>query len=141
MSSRRQKIVLIVASTVALVFLFCLLVWQRRGSAERWNTFLVGDPRMGAQTFQQKGCSGCHSVLGAGAKLAPDLGLRGAAGSSMNELVTQMWNHAPRMWEQLKISNKSFPQFTPEEMANLFAYLYVTCYDDESGDRDRKSVV
>jgi mono/diheme cytochrome c family protein len=137
MSSRRQKIILIVASTVALVFLFCLLVWQRRGSAERWNTFLVGDPRMGAQTFQQKGCSGCHSVLGAGAKLAPDLGLRGAAGSSMNELVTQMWNHAPRMWEQLKISNKSFPHFTPEEMANLFAYLYVTCYDDESGDRAR----
>jgi mono/diheme cytochrome c family protein len=53
----------------------------------------------------------------------------------MNELVTQMWNHAPRMWEQLKISNISFPQFTPEDMANLFAYLYVTCYDDESGDR------
>ena len=53
----------------------------------------------------------------------------------MNELVTQMWNHAPRMWEQLKISNMSFPQFTPEEMANLFAYLYVTCYDDESGNR------
>src|ERR1700687_3545276 len=135
MSSRRQKITLIVAATGALLFLVCILVWQRRGSPERWNTFLVGDPRMGAQTFQQKRCSGCHSVLGAGAKLAPDLGLQGAAGSSMNELVTQMWNHAPRMWKQLKISNVSFPQFTPEEMANLFAYLYVTCYDDESGDR------
>jgi mono/diheme cytochrome c family protein len=135
MSSRRQKITLIVASTVALLFLICILLWQRRGSPDRWNTFLVGDPHIGAQTFQQKGCSGCHSVLGAGAKLAPDLGLRGAAGSSMNELVIQMWNHAPRMWEQLKISNVSFPQFTPEEMANLFAYLYVTCYDDESGDR------
>ena len=135
MSSRRQKIILIVATTVALLFLCGILVWQRRGSSERWNTFLVGDPRMGAQTFQQKGCSGCHSVLGAGAKLAPDLGLQGAAGSSMNELVTQMWNHAPRMWKQLKISSVSFPQFTPEEMANLFAYLYVTCYDDESGNR------
>ena len=53
----------------------------------------------------------------------------------MNELVTQMWNHAPRMWKQLKISSVSFPQFTPEDMANLFAYLYVTCYDDESGNR------
>src|ERR1035441_6270910 len=74
MSSRRQKIILIVATTVALLFLCGILVWQRRGSSERWDTFLVGDPRMGAQTFQQKGCSGCHSVLGAGAKLAPDLG-------------------------------------------------------------------
>jgi mono/diheme cytochrome c family protein len=136
MSSRRQKIILMVASTVALLFLFGILVWQRRRSPERWDTFLVGDPRIGAQTFQRKGCSRCHSVLGAGgAKLAPDLGLQGAAGSSMNELVTQMWNHAPRMWEQIKISNVSFPQFTDEDMANLFAYLYVTCYDDESGDR------
>src|ERR1035438_2240690 len=39
------------------------------------------------------------------------------------------------MWKQQKISSVSFPQFPPEEMANLFAYLYVTCYDDESGDR------
>jgi len=59
----------------------------------------------------------------------------------MNELVTQMWNHAPRMWEQIKISNVSFAQFTAEEMANLFAYLYVTCYDDESGDRAHGEVL
>jgi cytochrome c2 len=121
-----------------MLLLLCILAWQRRGSPERWSTFLVGDPRIGAQTFQQKGCSQCHSVLGAGgAKLAPDLGLQGAAGSSMNDLVIQMWNHAPRMWEQLKISKVDFPQFTAEDMANLFAYLYVTCYDDESGDRAR----
>ncbi len=136
MSSRRQKIIFIVASTAALLLVVGVLVWQRHVSPVRGNTFLAGDPRAGAQTFQQKGCSACHSVLGAGAKLAPDLGLQGAAGSTMEELVTQMWNHAPRMWEQIKISNISFPQFTPEEMANLFAYLYVTCYDDESGDPD-----
>ena len=73
MSSRRQKIILIVAGTVALLFLVCILVWQRRGSPERWNTFLVGDPRIGAQTFQQKGCSGCHSVLGAGERSWPPI--------------------------------------------------------------------
>ncbi|MFZ0821572.1 MAG: c-type cytochrome [Candidatus Acidiferrales bacterium] len=135
MSSRRHKVILIVAIiTAALVLFLGVLAWQWRGSPEQWNSFLVGDPRAGAQTFQQKGCSSCHSVLGVGAKLAPDLGLKGAAGSTMNELVTQMWNHAPRMWEQIKLNKISFPQFTPEEMANLFAYLYVTCYDDESGD-------
>ncbi len=66
MRLRLQKIILIVASTVALLLVFCILVWQRRSSPERWNTFLVGDPRIGPQTFQQKGCSGCHSVLGVG---------------------------------------------------------------------------
>src|ERR1017187_3650826 len=93
MSSRRQKIAMIVAGTAVLLFLFCILVWQRLGSAERWNTFLAGDPRIGAQVFQQKGCSGCLSLGGAGPKLAPDLVLKGAAGPSMNGLVPKMGTH------------------------------------------------
>jgi mono/diheme cytochrome c family protein len=138
MSSRRQKFVFIVAAILVLLLVFGVFVWRWRSSPEQWGNFLVGDPRVGAQTFQQKGCSGCHSVLGAGgATVGPDLGLQGAAGATMEQLVTQMWNHAPRMWEQIKISKITFPQFTPEEMANLFAYLYVTCYDDESGDPAR----
>ena len=99
MSLRRHLIVWLVAGPVALLIVVGILVWRRGSSADRWNTFLAGDPRAGAEVFQQKGCSDCHSVLGGGGKLAPDLGLRGAQGSSMNELVTQMWNHAPRMWE------------------------------------------
>jgi cytochrome c2 len=139
MKVRRRNQWWIISSAAGLLLLLSifLFIWQRRGSADRWNIFLAGDPHAGAQTFQQKGCSECHSVLGAGGKLAPDLGLRGAAGSSMNELVTQMWNHAPRMWEQIRVSKITYPQFTAEEMANLFAYLYVTCYDDESGDPTR----
>jgi mono/diheme cytochrome c family protein len=138
MTARRQFLVWLVAATAALLFLISiLLVWQRRSVAERWNTFLVGNPHAGARTFKEKGCSECHSVLGSGGKLAPDLGLRGAAGSSMIKLVTQMWNHAPRMWEQVRSSKMAYPRFSAEEMANLFAYLYVTCYDDESGDAAR----
>ena len=136
MTVRHHFVVWVVAGTAALFILVSILVWRRESSADRWNTFLVGDPHAGAETFQQKGCADCHSVLGVGGNLAPDLGLQGAAGSSMNELVTQMWNHAPRMWEQIRSSKINYPQFAPEEMANLFAYLYVTCYDDESGNRD-----
>ena len=57
MSSRRQKVALIVASTVALVFLFGILVWQRRRSPERWNTFLVGDPRLGHKSSRKRGAA------------------------------------------------------------------------------------
>lgn len=137
MTARRQFLVWLVAAVAALLFLIGILVWQRRNDAERWNTFLVGDPHAGARTFKEKRCSECHSVLGAGGKLAPDLGLRGAAGSSMIKLVTQMWNHAPRMWEQVRSRKMAYPRFSAEEMANLFAYLYVTCYEDESGDAGR----
>jgi cytochrome c2 len=137
MAIRRHFVAWFLVGTAALVILASILVWRRGSSANRWNTFLTGDPLAGEETFEQKGCRNCHSVLGAGGKLASDLGVRGAAGSSMNELVTQMWNHAPRMWEQIRTSKISYPHFTPEDMANLFAYLYVTCYDDESGDPAR----
>jgi cytochrome c2 len=134
MNIRRQLLFWVIAAVAAVLLLVGILVRQRENVAERWNTFLVGDPRAGAQTFQQKGCGQCHAVLGVGPKLAPDLALRGAAGANMNDLTTQMWNHAPRMWEQIKRSSVAYPQFTAEDMANLFAYLYVSCYDDESGD-------
>ncbi len=135
MKVRYRIVAWVVAGAAALVIVAGIFVWRSERSSDRWNTFLTGDPHAGVDTFKQKGCGDCHSVLGAGGTLAPDLGLRGAAGSSMNELVTQMWNHAPRMWEKIRASKVNYPRFSPEEMANLFAYLYVTCYDDESGDR------
>jgi mono/diheme cytochrome c family protein len=129
----RQLIIWIIAAIIALGVLIGIVARRPRPTAEQWNTFLVGDPRVGAQTFQEKGCGQCHAILGVGPKIGPDLGLLGAAGGTMNGLAMQMWNHAPRMWDQIKHSNVPFPQFSAEEMANLFAYLYVTCYDDESG--------
>jgi mono/diheme cytochrome c family protein len=137
MSVPRQILTWIISATAALLLLIGILIWRERSVTEQWNTFLVGDPRVGAQTFQKKGCGQCHAILGVGPKIGPDLGLQGAAGSNMNDLAMQMWNHAPRMWEQIKRSSVPYPQFTAEDMANLFAYLYVTCYDDESGNVSR----
>ena len=33
-----------------------------------------GDARRGAATFQERGCTECHSFQGTGGKIAPDLG-------------------------------------------------------------------
>jgi cytochrome c551/c552 len=137
MNIRHHFLAWVLAGAAVLIILASVILWRRGSNADRWNTFLTGDPRAGAEIFQRKGCGDCHSVLGSGGTLAPDLGLQGAAGSSMNELVTQMWNHAPRMWEQIRSAKIDYPRFTSEDMANLFAYLYVTCYDDESGNPSR----
>jgi mono/diheme cytochrome c family protein len=137
----RQLLIWIIAATAALLLLIGIVVSRQRSVAEQWNTFLVGDPRIGSQIFQQKECGQCHAVLGVGPRIGPDLGLQGAAGSNMSDLAMQMWNHAPRMWEQIKRSGVPYPQFTAEDMANLFAYLYVTCYDDESGNASRGEVL
>jgi cytochrome c2 len=134
MTDRRHIVIWALLSAAFVLCAISIWIWRRGESEQRWNSFLVGDPRQGAETFQQKGCSQCHSVLGAGGNSAADLGLLGAAGSSMDDLVTVMWNHAPRMWEQMNARRIPNSQFTAEEMADLFAYLYVTCYDDSSGD-------
>lgn len=137
MKVRRLVGVCLVFGSGALLVLASVYVWRQARNSARWNIFLAGDPRAGAQTFQDKGCRDCHSIRGSGGKLAPDLGLQGAAGSNMNDLVTEMWNHAPLIWNHIGASKINYPRFTPEDMANLLAYLYVTCYEDESGDPTR----
>src|SRR3970040_565791 len=137
MTARRQLLAWAVAALAALLLLVGTLLWQHRRAEERWNTFFVGDPTAGVRTFQQKGCSDCHAVCGAGTKLAPDLGMQRSAGSSMNQLVTRLWNHIPIMWRSMQAQQKVYPSIAPEEMANLFAYLYAACYVQESGDSAR----
>ncbi len=137
MTPRRQLLAWVAAAVAALIFLVTILVWQRRNVAEQWSTFLVGDPHAGFRTFEEKGCSGCHGVFGGGAKVGPDLGLQRSAGAGINQLVTQMWNHAPRMWAKIEETKTGYPTFSTEEMANLFAFLYATCYTDESGNAGR----
>lgn len=137
MVPRRRLLVWFVGALVTSLLLIAVLIWRSRSAEERWNTFLVGDPHAGAHTFREKGCSHCHAVNGVGAKLAPDLGFQRPARSSLNQLVTEMWNHAPRMWAQMEAEGITYPSFSTKETANLFAYLYTARYVDEPGDAAR----
>ncbi|MBI4466241.1 MAG: c-type cytochrome [Acidobacteria bacterium] len=87
--------------------------------------------------FEKKGCAHCHAVNGAGGTLAPDLGFQRPARSSLNQLVTEMWNHAPRMWAKMEAEKIGYPDFSAREMADLFSYLYAARYVDEPGDASR----
>ncbi len=99
--------------------------------------FIPGDPKAGMQIFFTKGCARCHSVLGEGGKAAPDLARAPAGHLSAAELVAAMWNHAPPMWEKMRLQNLSLPTFTEAEMSNLFAFLYSVRSMDEKGDPER----
>lgn len=126
------------AAALALVaVLAAALLWRYRRGEEQWSTFLVGDPHTGRRVFEQKGCAQCHAVNGAGATSAPDLGFQRPARSNLSQLVTEMWNHAPRMWQQMEAAHLAYPDFSAREMADLFSYLYVARYEDEPGDSAR----
>lgn len=134
MTVRGKLLVWIVAALAASLLLIAILIWRHRSAEEFWSTFLVGNPHTGSHIFRGKGCSLCHAVNGVGAKVAPDLGFQRPARSTLNQLVTQMWNHAPLMWAQMDLEHMAYPHFSAEEMANLFAYLYTARYVDEPGD-------
>src|SRR5947209_1378597 len=92
-----------VAAVTTSALLAGVLVWQHRYAQTRWSIFMVGDPHTGSLLFFEKeGCAHCHSVNGFGGKLAPDLGYAGTPQAGINQLVSAMWNHAPRMWERMR---------------------------------------
>lgn len=134
MSSRRKLLAWILAALTACALLVSVLLWEHRYARTRWASFLVGDPHTGAQVFQEKGCARCHAPGEAGERSAPDLGFQQSPHSSLNQLVSAMWNHAPGMWERMRAENRSYPDLDYEEMAHLFAYLYTIQYLEEPGD-------
>jgi mono/diheme cytochrome c family protein len=76
-----------------------------------------GNAGSGQKVFSSKGCAGCHSGGG-----APDLSARKGSFSSV-AMVSALWQHGPRMLEQMKQKGVAWPRFTSDEMSNLIAYL------------------
>lgn len=137
MITKRQVVIWLVAAFGATTLLAAALIWQRQYSLMHWSTFMVGDPHVGAQLFFERGgCAHCHSVNGVGASLAPDLGFSQSPQAGLNQIVSAMWNHAPRMWERMRTEKTAYPDLRNEEMSHLFAFLYTARYVDERGDKD-----
>src|SRR5512142_50464 len=111
-------------------------VWLQAQSAAG-AYFLPGDAKLGMQTFFEKGCARCHSVLGEGGRTAPDLARAPGGNLGASELLAGMWNHAPAMWQKMSVEHVAPPKFSNDEMANLFAFLYSVRSLDEPGDAER----
>lgn len=126
-------------AAIAGVLVACALVCPvlQAQTASGGSYFVPGDPKLGMRTFFDKGCARCHSVLGEGGRSAPDLARAPAGHLSSAELLAAMWNHAPSMWEKMRVEGVSAPKFTDSDMANLFAFLYSVRSLDEPGDPAR----
>lgn len=132
-SAKRQFLRWTVLAVAACSLLVIAILLQQRSRAQ-WSVFLGGDPRTGSLLFQKKGCVQCHAVNGVGGRLAPDLGVRALPRSGLDELVSAMWNHAPRMWEVMRKQKLPYPSLSRQDMAHLFAYMYTATYAEEPGD-------
>jgi mono/diheme cytochrome c family protein len=82
----------------------------------------AGDPRKGRELAATKGCLTCHTVSGQGGKVAGDLA-RVKTLDAPAAAISALWNHAFIMGQWPERQKVSWPRFTPEEMADLVAFL------------------
>jgi cytochrome c2 len=97
---------------------------------------LPGRVSDGRLLFANKQCIKCHSIQATGGKVGPDLGRRGLH-RDVIEFAAALWNKMPAMLRAMKLRKVAVPGVTPEEMADIIAYLRSFQYFGESGDAAR----
>lgn len=96
-----------------------------------------GDARRGEQLFQSERCVQCHSIKGKGGTAGPDLARRIDRNFTPSLMASLMWNHAPRMWAEMKQQKITPSQVTPAAAADLFAFFVSARYFEKPGDAAR----
>lgn len=134
--NRRSWCALVVVAAAAVAVVCVVTVGPLRAQSGA-GYFIPGDPKAGMHIFFDKGCARCHSALGEGGHSAPDLARAPAGHLGSAELLAAMWNHAPEMWEKMRIEGVAPPKFAEADMTNLFAFLYSVRSLDEPGDAER----
>jgi cytochrome c2 len=93
------------------------------------------DPLAGSRVFGNKGCSKCHTIHGEGGEGGPDL-TRITGRRSFYDLTAAMWNHLPRMIEEMRQRGIRRPRLSPQETGDLIAFLYTLDYFDPPGNAE-----
>jgi mono/diheme cytochrome c family protein len=78
-----------------------------------------GNADRGKKVFTGKSCAVCHNDPSSG---APKLGGKKDAYSAIT-MVAALWDHGPRMLEEMNRRKLSWPRFTGQQMSDLIAYL------------------
>jgi mono/diheme cytochrome c family protein len=118
-----------------VIVLFWAVVFWGRNSASSFaaEPELPENPTIGSEVFIRKGCMNCHTILGEGGTVGPDLGNTKLHLSFM-DLAGIMWNHSPQMERKFREEKFRRPRLNSEEMQNLIAFLYYLDYFDKPGD-------
>jgi cytochrome c2 len=73
-----------------------------------------GDPAAGRRVFEGKRCATCHRGG------APQIE---GASFTASGMVSALWQHGPRMWQQMRSKGVAWPRFEGTQMQDLLAFL------------------
>lgn len=81
-----------------------------------------GDPEVGRWLLQEKRCGSCHALADRSGVTAPDL-RRWARYRNPAVWAKLMFDHAPRMMEEMRRHGISPPSLEPRELVQIVAYI------------------
>jgi cytochrome c2 len=135
LNGRKHLLIWIPAVLIAAALMVAVFTQARRLTAVRRAPYIIGEPEKGAALFfGDKQCGICHSINGFGGRVAPDLSGTHPGTPAMGWIAAVLWNHGPGMWRQIRLKNEPYPQLNPQEMADIFAFLYHASSIDRAGD-------
>jgi cytochrome c2 len=105
---------------------------RSRTAGEAKEYIQPGSAARGEKLFQSRGCSACH-IMGSSRGVGPDL-LKTELTDSLSGIATRMWNHAPRMQEEIRKRNLNTVDITAQDMADVTTYLLTRRYFLGEGD-------
>lgn len=132
----RQLAVWGLAALVSLIGLLIVVQRQHSDVTSRLSMQVAATPVTGALIFRTKGCEDCHGATGGGTEFGPSL-RNSSVLTGLPQLVTAMWNHAPRMWQAIEAKGLHYPTLSYEETSQLVTYLYMCAYADNIGNSKR----
>jgi mono/diheme cytochrome c family protein len=133
MKEGSEGIVMMIQTLKLLFFVCAILLWYAGLCPAQPLFGPTQDPLAGSRIFGEKGCSKCHAIFGVGGKSGPDLAHVPRA-RSFYELGAAMWNHLPKMTEQMRKAGIARPYLSPSETGDLIAFLYTVNYFEPAAD-------
>jgi len=109
--------------TISTLLIASIPLWPGVAGGEERVRPLGEKIRSGRFLFEARGCSGCHTVMGKGGTVGPDL-TRATVWASPLLGAAVMWNHVPLMEKAMRERSLIWPAFQAEDVADIFTYLH-----------------
>lgn len=93
---------------------------------------LPKNPLDGRIVFEHNGCINCHSINGFGGKTAPNFSSENFL-SGDYDLITQMWNHSPKMLKMIEQINTDKQNLSTEDFRKLRYFIYFLGFINNNG--------